>query len=105
MVTAVVAGLLPIGDLAMLVNIGALSAFVVICGAVLVLRYKQPDLPRAFRTPWVPFVPVIGIGFSIWLLTHLPWATWERFLVWLVLGLLVYFGYGMRHSKLAKTGQ
>lgn len=104
-VTAVVAGLLPIGDLAMLVNIGALTAFVVICGAVLVLRYKQPELPRAFRTPWVPFVPVIGIGFSIWLLTHLPWATWERFLVWLVIGLLVYFGYGMRNSKLAKGSQ
>lgn len=101
-VTAVVAGLLPIGDLAMLVNIGALTAFVVICGAVLVLRYKQPALPRAFRTPWVPFVPLIGIGFSIWLLTHLPWATWERFLVWLALGLLVYFGYGIRHSKLAR---
>jgi len=103
-VTAVVAGLLPIGDLAMLVNIGALTAFVVICGAVLVLRYRQPDLPRAFRTPWVPFVPVIGIGFSIWLLTHLPWPTWERFLVWLALGLLVYFGYGIRHSRLARGG-
>jgi APA family basic amino acid/polyamine antiporter len=103
-VTAITAGLLPIGDLAMLVNIGALSAFVVICSAVLVLRYKQPDLPRGFRTPWVPFVPLVGIGFSIWLLSHLPWPTWERFLVWMAIGLVVYFGYGIRHSKLAKAG-
>lgn len=100
--TAIAAGLLPIGDLATLVNVGALSAFVVICSAILVLRYRQPDLPRAFRTPWVPFVPLIGIGFSIWLLSMLPWHTWERFLIWMGLGLLVYFGYGIRHSKLAK---
>jgi APA family basic amino acid/polyamine antiporter len=102
--TAIAAGLLPIGDLAKLVNIGALSAFVVICGAILVLRYRQPELPRAFRTPWVPFVPLIGIGFSLWLLSLLPWTTWERFLIWMGLGLIVYFGYGIRHSKLAKNG-
>ena len=101
-ITALVAGLLPLNDLATLVNIGALSAFVLICSAILVLRYKRPELPRAFRTPWVPLVPVIGIGFSIWLLALLPWATWERFLIWLVLGLVVYFGYGIRNSKLAK---
>ena len=102
-ITGVTAGLLPLGDLAMLVNIGALTAFVVICAAILVLRYKQPELKRGFRTPWVPVVPLIGIGFSIWLLTHLPWETWERFLVWLGIGLLLYFGYGIRHSKLAPS--
>ena len=102
-ITAIVAGLLPIGELAMLVNIGALSAFVVICGAILVLRYRHPEIPRGFRTPWVPVVPLIGIGFSIWLLSHLPWVTWERFLLWMGVGLVVYFGYGMRHSKLAGT--
>lgn len=100
--TAIAAGLLPIGDLAKLVNIGALSAFVVICGAILVLRHRRPELPRAFRTPWVPFVPLVGIGFSIWLLSFLPWATWERFLIWMGLGLLVYFGYSIRHSRLAR---
>lgn len=100
-VTAIAAGLLPIGELAALVNIGALSAFVVICSAILVLRYTRPELPRAFRTPLVPFVPLLGIGFSIWLLSMLPWHTWERFLLWLVLGLVVYFGYGIRRSKLA----
>jgi APA family basic amino acid/polyamine antiporter len=102
LITAVVAGLLPIGELAMLVNIGALSAFVVICGAILVLRYRHPELPRNFRTPWVPLVPLLGIGFSLWLLSHLPWPTWERFLVWMAAGLVIYFGYGIRHSRLAK---
>ncbi|MFZ1390342.1 MAG: amino acid permease C-terminal domain-containing protein, partial [Dokdonella sp.] len=101
--TAVAAGLLSLDELAKLVNIGALSAFVVICSAVLVLRYKQPDLPRGFRTPLVPLVPIIGIGFSIWLLSLLPWATWERFVIWMLIGLVVYFAYGIRHSKLAKT--
>lgn len=101
--TAAAAGLLPLDELAKLVNIGALSAFVVICTAVLVLRYRKPDLPRAFRTPLVPLVPLLGIGFSIWLLALLPWTTWERFLVWLLIGLLVYFGYGIRHSKLARN--
>ena len=100
-VSAVVAGLLPIGEVAELVNIGTLSAFVVICTSVIVLRRRRPDIPRAFRTPWVPVVPLIGIAFSIWLVSQLPLITWERFLIWMAVGLLVYFGYGIRHSKLA----
>jgi APA family basic amino acid/polyamine antiporter len=99
--TALVAGLFPLGEVAKLVNIGVLSAFIVICGAVLILRRRKPDLPRAFRTPWVPVVPVIGIVFSIWLLSELAAITWMVFLGWVGLGLLVYFGYGIRHSKLA----
>ncbi len=79
-----------------------LLAFVVICTAVMVLRVRQPELPRRFRTPWVPLVPLVGIAFSIWLLSHLPWQTWERFALWMGLGLIVYLGYGMRHSKLAR---
>ena len=102
LITAITAGLLPLDELAKLVNIGALSAFVVICSSIMVLRYRRPDLLRTFRTPWVPFVPLIGIGFSIWLLSHLPWVTWERFLIWMGLGLVVYFSYGLRHSSLAK---
>ena len=100
--TALAAGFLPIGELAQLVNIGVLLAFVVICTAVMVLRVRQPELPRRFRTPWVPLVPLVGIAFSIWLLSHLPWQTWERFALWMGLGLIVYLGYGMRHSKLAR---
>lgn len=100
--TAIAAGLLPIGELAMLVNIGALSAFVVICASVTILRYRRPDLTRKFRTPWMPFVPLLGIAFSIWLLLQLPASTWTRFLVWMVAGVLVYFLYGIRNSRLAK---
>jgi APA family basic amino acid/polyamine antiporter len=99
--TALVAGLFPLGEVAKLVNIGVLSAFVVICGAVLLLRRRKPDLPRAFRTPWVPVVPVVGIIFSIWLLTELAAITWLVFLGWVALGLLIYFAYGIRRSKLA----
>jgi APA family basic amino acid/polyamine antiporter len=99
--TALVAGLFPLGEVAKLVNIGVLSAFIVICAAVLLLRRRKPELPRAFRTPWVPLIPLVGIGFSIWLLSELAAITWMVFLGWVGLGLLVYFGYGMRHSKLA----
>ena len=98
---ALVAGFFPLGEVAKLVNIGVLSAFIVICSAVLVLRRRKPDLPRAFRTPWVPVIPVTGIIFSVWLLSELAAITWMVFLIWVALGALVYFGYGMRHSKLA----
>jgi len=101
--TALVAGFFPLGEVAKLVNIGVLSAFIVICAAVLLLRVRKPDLPRAFRTPWVPVIPVIGILFSIWLLTELAFVTWMVFLVWVSLGALLYFAYGIRHSKLARS--
>jgi len=100
--TAVVAGLFPLGEVAKLVNIGVLSAFIVICASVLLLRVRKPELPRAFRTPWVPVVPLIGIVFSIWLLSELALITWMVFLAWVALGTLVYFAYGIRHSKLAQ---
>jgi APA family basic amino acid/polyamine antiporter len=101
--TAFVAGLFPIGEVAKLVNIGVLSAFIVICASVIMLRVRKPDLPRAFRTPWVPVVPIIGILFSIWLLSELAAITWGVFLIWVSLGLIIYFAYGIRHSKLAAT--
>ena len=100
-VTALVAGLFPIAEVAELVNIGTLSAFIVICASIIVLRRRRPELPRTFRTPWVPFVPLVGIGFSIWLICKLPWITWERFVIWMVIGLVIYFSYGLRHSRLA----
>ncbi|MCC7256636.1 MAG: amino acid permease, partial [Dokdonella sp.] len=98
-----VAGLFPLDEVAKLVNIGVLSAFIVICSSIIVLRVRKPDLPRSFRTPWVPFIPLIGILFSLWLLSELAAITWLVFVVWVSLGLLVYFAYGMRHSKLAKS--
>ncbi|AKZ59647.1 putative amino acid permease YfnA [Streptomyces ambofaciens ATCC 23877] len=100
--SAAIAGFLPIGEAAELTNIGILLAFVVVCAAVIVLRYRQPDLPRTFRTPWMPVVPALGIVFSIWLITFLQWQTWARFAVWLLVGLVIYFGYSYRKSELAR---
>ncbi|MBB5068382.1 amino acid permease [Saccharopolyspora gloriosae] len=99
-VSAVFAGLLPIEEAAELTNIGILLAFVVVCAAVIVLRYKRPDLPRGFRTPGMPIVPLVGIVFSLWLVTFLAPETWLRFGVWFVIGLIVYAAYGYRHSRM-----
>lgn len=103
LITALAAGAFPLAELAKLVNIGVLGAFIVICAAVIVLRRRRPELPRSFRTPWVPLVPLLGIGFSAWLISGLPAATYARFVIWMALGLLVYFGYGIRHSRLAEA--
>jgi basic amino acid/polyamine antiporter, APA family len=100
--SAVIAGFLPIEEAAELTNIGILLAFVVVCVAVIVLRYRRPDLPRTFRTPGMPFVPAIGVVFSLWLTTFLAWQTWVRFAVWFLIGLVVYFGYSYRRSELAR---
>jgi basic amino acid/polyamine antiporter, APA family len=103
--TAVVAALYPIKEVAELVNIGTLSAFVVICLAVIVLRRTRPDAPRSFRAPFVPFTPLVGIAFALWLLSRLPAIAWERFLIWMAIGLAVYFLYGRRHSRLASESE
>jgi APA family basic amino acid/polyamine antiporter len=100
-VTAVAAGLFPLDELAKLVNIGVLGAFIVICTAVAVLRWRRPDLHRPFRTPWVPFVPLVGVGFSCWLIWGLPAVTYVRFAIWLLIGCVVYFAYGRRNSRLS----
>ena len=96
--SAAIAGFLPIGEAAELTNIGILLAFVVVCIAVIVLRYRQPDLPRTFRTPGMPVVPIIGVVFSLWLITFLKAETWLRFGIWFLIGLIVYFGYSRRRS-------
>ncbi|WP_251551192.1 amino acid permease [Neobacillus muris] len=102
-VTAVVSGLTPINEVAELVNIGTLSAFILICASIMVLRVKQPNLERRFKTPFVPFVPIIGIGFSIYLIISLPSITWIRFVIWMVVGLVIYLLYGRRKSNLSKN--
>jgi APA family basic amino acid/polyamine antiporter len=101
-VSALIAGFVKIGEAAELTNIGILLAFVVVSAAVIVLRYRSPDLPRTFRTPLMPITPLVGIGFSIWLITQLQTATWIRFAVWFVLGAAIYAGYGYRHSLLGQ---
>jgi len=96
---AVFTGLFPIQILGQLVNIGTLLAFVLVCGGVWVLRRKRPELERPFRTPLVPLVPILGIVSCLGLMLTLPFDTWIRLLVWLLIGFTIYFGYGRKHSK------
>ena len=115
--TAVVAGFLPIGEVAELVNIGTLSAFIVICLAVLILRVRRPDLQRSFRTPAIWLIAPLGVLFSLFLIIGWPWRsatggatligglpsiTIWRFVIWMAIGLVIYFAYGIRHSRLAR---
>ncbi|WP_327370780.1 amino acid permease [Streptomyces sp. NBC_01217] len=100
LVIAVVAGFTSINELATLVNIGTLFAFVVVALGVLVLRRTRPDLHRAFRTPWVPLIPILSVAASVWLMLNLPAETWLRFAVWMALGVIIYFAYGRRHSRI-----
>jgi basic amino acid/polyamine antiporter, APA family len=99
---AVVASLFSISELAELVNIGTLFAFVLVSIGVVVLRRTRPELPRAFRTPLVPLVPVVAVLICLYLMLNLTGETWVRFLVWMVIGLVVYFAYGRRHSRLRR---
>ena len=95
-------GMLPLQLLGQLVNIGTLLAFVLVCIGVLILRRTRPDLKRPFRTPWVPFVPIMGILCCAGLMATLPLDTWLRLIVWLLIGFSIYFGYSRRHSALQK---
>ncbi|MFI6602423.1 amino acid permease [Nonomuraea sp. NPDC050536] len=99
-VSGLIAGFLPIREAAELTNIGILLAFVVVCIAIIVLHYRRPDLPRTFRTPLMPFTPAIGVVFSLWLITFLSPVTWVRFIVWFIIGMIIYFTYSYRHSDL-----
>lgn len=99
-VTAAVAGFTPIAIVAELVNIGTLTAFIIVCVSIIILRRTRPNLQRRFKTPLVPIVPLIGVAFSIWLIASLQPLTWLRFVVWLAIGLVIYFLYGSRHSRL-----
>ena len=98
----VFAGLLPIGLLGELVSIGTLLAFAFVCAGVLALRYTDPDRPRPFRTPLVPLVPIGGIAACLYLMSGLPKDTWARLVIWMVIGLVIYFSYGRHHSKVSR---
>lgn len=101
-VMAAIAGFTPIGEVAELVNIGTLAAFVLVCAGVIVLRITRPELPRPFKTPFSPLVPLLGIAFCVYLMSNLPLVTWLRFAIWMAIGLIVYFGYSRRRSVLAR---
>jgi APA family basic amino acid/polyamine antiporter len=101
-VVAILAAFFPLKVLADLVNIGTLLAFVIVCAAVLVMRRKNPDLPRPFRTPLVPLVPLLGIAANLTLMFYLGWHNWVRLFVWLAIGLAIYMLYGRHHSRIAR---
>ncbi|MGK9148615.1 amino acid permease [Plantibacter flavus] len=102
---ALIAGLTDVGILEEMINIGTLSAFVLVSIAVIVLRKKYPDLPRAFRVPWSPVVPILSAVLCVWLMLNLTTLTWVRFLVWLALGFIIYFAYSRRHSIVGKKAR
>jgi len=99
---ATLSAFLPLRILAELTNIGTLLAFVIVCAAVLIMRRTNPDAERPFRAPFVPFVPIMGIITCLILMFSLPVENWWRLFVWLLLGFIIYFSYGRRHSVMAR---
>jgi APA family basic amino acid/polyamine antiporter len=99
---ALMTAFLPIDALLHLTNIGTLFAFAIVCAAVLIMRRTNPEAARPFRCPFVPVVPILGIGACLLLMLSLPEANWFRLFAWLALGLIIYFSYGRRHSILGK---
>ncbi|MFC9555135.1 amino acid permease [Rhodococcus sp. NPDC056960] len=104
-VVAVLAGVFPIGTLEEMVNIGTLFAFVLVSIGVIVLRRTRPDLPRGFRVPLVPLVPILAVLACVWLMINLSVETWIRFVVWMVLGVIIYFAYSRRHSMMERRSR
>jgi APA family basic amino acid/polyamine antiporter len=100
-IVSVIAGFVPLKDLAELANIGTLFAFVIVAAGIVVLRRTEPDLPRPFRTPWVPWTPILTVLACGYLMSALPAATWLRFVAWLMIGLVIYFLYSRHHSRVA----
>jgi APA family basic amino acid/polyamine antiporter len=105
LLAAIVGSVTPIEDIGKMVNIGTLLAFVIVCIAVMVLRRTNPSQERPFRTPLVPVVPILGIIFNGYMMYKLGWVNWARLIIWLVIGLVVYFTYGAKHSKVRNLPQ
>jgi APA family basic amino acid/polyamine antiporter len=102
LLTAAIAAVVPLSEIAKLVNIGTLFAFLIVNVGVIVLRYTQPELPRGFRVPLVPIFPLVGAALCVYLMTKLDITTWERFVAWLLAGLVIYAVYGRRYSRLRR---
>jgi len=102
-IVSIVAGFIPLGELAETVNIGTLASFIMVCLGVIVLRIRQPNLKRPFKNPWNPLIPVLGILSCSALISFLPASTWMRFGIWIVIGTAVYFLYSVHHSKLKSS--
>jgi APA family basic amino acid/polyamine antiporter len=99
LLAAIVGSTVPIDDIGKMVNIGTLLAFVIVCIAVMILRRTNPAQARPFRTPWVPVVPILGIVICGYMMYELGWLNWARLVIWLIIGLVVYFTYGRHHSR------
>lgn len=97
---AVIGSLTPIDDIGKMVNIGTLLAFIIVCIAVIVLRHTNPDHPRPFRTPLVPWLPILGIVMNAYMMYKLGYVNWIRLIAWLLVGLAVYFFYSRKHSRI-----
>jgi len=102
-VSGLVAGLFPLNVLFELVSIGTLMAFTVVCIAIVILRKTEPNLKRPFKTPFVPVLPLLGAALCIVQMAALPWPTWIRLILWTIIGIVIYFVYGIKHSKLNKS--
>jgi APA family basic amino acid/polyamine antiporter len=101
-IVAFLPALLPIDKLSAMVNMGTLLAFAIVSAGVWILRVRQPDLERPFKTPLVPYVPILGIVSALYLIANLPVLTWIVVSIWLVIGLVIYFSYSIKHSKVQK---
>ena len=99
----IIAGILPISILGELVSIGTLLAFIIVCIGILVLRKSKPNIERPFKTPWVPFVPILGASICFIQMASLPLDTWLRLIIWMVIGFCIYFFYGVKHSKIRQS--
>jgi APA family basic amino acid/polyamine antiporter len=99
-IAMIVSGLFPIGILGELVSIGTLLAFVLVCAGILVLRYKRPEIHRPFKTPLFPLVPILGVLSSLGVMATLPRDTWYRLIIWMAIGIVIYFAYGRYNSKI-----
>jgi len=103
LLAAIVGSVTPIDDIGKMVNIGTLLAFVIVCIAVMILRRTNPEQARPFRTPWVPAVPILGILFNGYMMYKLGWVNWARLIVWLIIGLVIYFAYSRHHSRVSNA--
>jgi APA family basic amino acid/polyamine antiporter len=103
LVVATFASLIPLASLGEMTSIGTLLAFIIVSAGVWVLRKRSPELARPFRAPWMPLTPILGIGFALLMMASLPLITWIRLVVWLLIGLVIYFSYGRKHSKVQIT--
>jgi APA family basic amino acid/polyamine antiporter len=100
--TSALGGFLPISQLGHMTSIGTLLAFILVCAGVVILRRTQPDAPRAYRTPLVPFVPILGALFCLAMMLSLDGDTWLRLIIWLAIGLVIYFAWSRKHSRIGR---